>query len=197
MSCVMCHTNIHCTWDGTTSSGTTNWMMLFLRLCINCHGHEIFIVGRMVNRKEYGRKRLWRTIPLFSWRWWYKPREMQVIVIGTLPVFEPGSSDGCTTYCWRSRPVIDLSTPNIIANVRHAWLDDCAVRAIRKKLKLIYDGGTLSARHSNEAMMEPMVGSGGVCVWRDSGVRWPVLCWCVWQESGFSSHEDVFKFFPS
>jgi hypothetical protein len=32
------------------------------------------------------------------------------------------------------------STPNIIANVRHYWLE-CAVRAIRKKLKLNFDGG--------------------------------------------------------
>jgi hypothetical protein len=40
----------------------------------------------------------------------------------------------------------------------------------------------------------PMVGSGGVCVWRESGVRRSVLCWCVWQESGFSRREDVFTF---
>jgi hypothetical protein len=38
------------------------------------------------------------------------------------------------------------------------------------------------------------VGSGGDCFWLDSGVRRSVLCWCVWQESGFSRREDVFTF---
>jgi hypothetical protein len=28
----------------------------------------------------------------------------------------------------------------------------------------------------------------------ESGVRRSVLCWCVWQESGFSSREDIFTF---
>jgi hypothetical protein len=28
----------------------------------------------------------------------------------------------------------------------------------------------------------PVVGSGGDCVWRESGVRRSVLCWCIWQE---------------
>jgi hypothetical protein len=27
-----------------------------------------------------------------------------------------------------------------------------------------------------------------------SGVRRSVLCWCVWQESGFSRREDVLTF---
>jgi hypothetical protein len=43
--------------------------------------------------------------------------------------------------------------------------------------------------------MAPVVGSGGVCVWRESRVRRLVLCWCVWQESGFSRHEDVFTIY--
>jgi hypothetical protein len=30
--------------------------------------------------------------------------------------------------------------------------------------------GTLVGRNGNEAMLTPMVGSGGVCVWRESGV---------------------------
>jgi hypothetical protein len=34
-----------------------------------------------------------------------------------------------------------LSTPNIIANIRHALLYECADRAMRKKLKLSSDGG--------------------------------------------------------
>jgi hypothetical protein len=38
---------------------------------------------------------------------------------------------------------------------------------------------TLIARNANEAMVANMVGSGGVC---------------VWQESGFSRCEDVFAF---
>jgi hypothetical protein len=48
----------------------------------------------------------------------------------------------------------------------------------------------LVARNANEVM----VGSGGVCVWRESGARWSVLCLYVWQESGFSRREDVFTF---
>jgi hypothetical protein len=28
----------------------------------------------------------------------------------------------------------------------------------------------------------------------ESGVRWSILCWCVWQESGLSHIEDVFAF---
>jgi hypothetical protein len=31
-------------------------------------------------------------------------------------------------------------------------------------------------------------------VWREYGVRRPALCWCVWQEYGFSRREDVFIF---
>jgi hypothetical protein len=34
-----------------------------------------------------------------------------------------------------------VPTPNIIADVRHASLYECAVRAMRKKLKLSSDGG--------------------------------------------------------
>jgi hypothetical protein len=51
------------------------------------------------------------------------------------------------------------------------------------------------ARNENEAMVMPVVGSGGVCVWRlEFGDRWSVLCWCFWQESGFGRREDVFTF---
>jgi hypothetical protein len=39
-----------------------------------------------------------------------------------------------------------------------------------KKLKLSSDGGDLVARNANEAMVAPMVGSGGVCVWLESRV---------------------------
>jgi hypothetical protein len=37
----------------------------------------------------------------------------------------------------------------------------------------------VAARNANDALVAPMVGSGGVC---------------VWQESGFSRREDVFTF---
>jgi hypothetical protein len=43
-------------------------------------------------------------------------------------------------------------------------------------------------------MVAPMVGSGGICDWWESGIRRLVLCRCVWQESGFSRREDVFTF---
>jgi hypothetical protein len=54
---------------------------------------------------------------------------------------------------------------------------------------------TLVARNPKDAIVVPMVGSGGVCVWWESGVRRSVLCQCVWQGSGFSRLEDVFTFF--
>jgi hypothetical protein len=37
-----------------------------------------------------------------------------------------------------------------------------------------------------------MVGSEGVWVWRESGVRRSVLCWCICHESSFNRREDVF-----
>jgi hypothetical protein len=52
----------------------------------------------------------------------------------------------------------------------------------------------LIARNANEAVVVPMVGSGGVCIWQKSGVRQSVLCWCVWEECGFGPFEDVFTF---
>jgi hypothetical protein len=53
---------------------------------------------------------------------------------------------------------------------------------------------TLVVRNANEALVAPTVGSGGVYVWRESGVRRSVLCLCIWQESGFSRREDAFTF---
>jgi hypothetical protein len=38
---------------------------------------------------------------------------------------------------------------------------------------------TVAARNANEAMVAPMAGSCGVCVWREPAVRRSVLCWCV------------------
>jgi hypothetical protein len=61
---------------------------------------------------------------------------------------------------------------------------------MRKRLKLSSEGGVV-VTNANEAIVAPMVGSGGDCVWRECGVRLSVLCWCVLQESGFSRHGDV------
>jgi hypothetical protein len=46
------------------------------------------------------------------------------------------------------------------------------------------------ARNVNEAM----VASGGVCMWWESGLRQLVLCWFIWQDSGFGHCEDFFTF---
>jgi hypothetical protein len=62
-------------------------------------------------------------------------------------------------------------------------------------MKSSSDGGDSdSKKNSKGAMVVSMVGSGGVCVRQESGVRRSVLCWCVWQESGFGRREDVFTF---
>jgi hypothetical protein len=63
-----------------------------------------------------------------------------------------------------------------------------------KELKLSSNGGDSGSKKYKR-------GYGGV--WRglaesvfggilESGVRRSVLCWCGWQESGFSRREDVF-----
>jgi hypothetical protein len=69
---------------------------------------------------------------------------------------------------------------------------ECAVHSVRKLLKLSSNGGG----SGNEAMVTPTVRSGGLCFWRESGV-WSQavgMCLWVWQESGFSRHEDIFIF---
>jgi hypothetical protein len=43
-------------------------------------------------------------------------------------------------------------------------------------------------------MVSPLVGSGGVCVWWDFGLRRSVLCSCVWRDSGSSCRDGVYKF---
>jgi hypothetical protein len=74
-----------------------------------------------------------------------------------------------------------------MVNIRHAWLDECAVREIRKKMKLSSDGGDSGSKKCK-------LDYGDACgvVWWESGVRPTDLCWCVWQESVFSCYEDVF-----
>jgi hypothetical protein len=65
---------------------------------------------------------------------------------------------------------------------------------MREKLKLSSDGGDCGSKKCK-------LGCGGAYggVWRSlclAGV-WNQavgLCWCIWQESGFSLREDVFKF---
>jgi hypothetical protein len=64
-----------------------------------------------------------------------------------------------------------------MVNIRHAWLDECAVRAIRKKMKLSSDGGDSGSKKCKWDYDDAC----GV-VWWESGVRPSDLCWCVWQE---------------
>jgi hypothetical protein len=40
----------------------------------------------------------------------------------------------------------NISTPTITANVHHAWLDKCAVHAMRKRLKLSSDYGNSGSK---------------------------------------------------
>jgi hypothetical protein len=75
-------------------------------------------------------------------------------------------------------------TPDVTANDRHALLEGCAVRAMRKKLELVSTVTILVEKNANDAKVAPMVRSGGVCVWSlESGVMLSVLCWCVWLQS--------------
>jgi hypothetical protein len=60
-----------------------------------------------------------------------------------------------------------------------------------KNLNEVLTVATLAARKANEATVAPMVGSDGVCFWRESGVRRSVLSWCIWLKFGFSRREDV------
>jgi hypothetical protein len=72
--------------------------------------------------------------------------------------------------------VVKLSTPNITNitdNVRHACLDECAVRAMRKKLKLSSDGGDSGSKKCKRGYGGACC---GVCVCRESGDRRLVLC---------------------
>jgi hypothetical protein len=68
------------------------------------------------------------------------------------------------------------------------------VRAMRKNLKLSSEGSDTGSKKRKRGYGGVCGEYGGVCVWRESGVRRSVLCWRVWQESGFSRSEDVFRF---
>lgn len=64
-------------------------------------------------------------------------------------------------------------------------------------------GCMISVTHDNllikmrndEAVVVPVVVCGGVCFWRESGMRRSVLCWCISNESHSSLREDVFTFY--
>jgi hypothetical protein len=62
------------------------------------------------------------------------------------------------------------------------------------QLHVSSDGGDSSINNLNETTLTHVVSCGGVWVQRESGVRLSVLCWYVWQESGFSLREHVFTF---
>jgi hypothetical protein len=57
---------------------------------------------------------------------------------------------------------------------------------------------TLVARNVKVAMVMVvvvlMVLSGGVCIWRQSGVRRSILCWFVWLEPRLNRLGHVFAF---
>lgn len=85
-------------------------------------------------------------------------------------------------YLQRSKMLENnIFTPNIIVNVRHDWLCDCAVRTMLKQLKQDLTMTTLAARNENEVIMVPTVGS---VLFAVSGVRWSVLYRSTWQEPG-------------
>jgi hypothetical protein len=48
----------------------------------------------------------------------------------------------------------------------------------------------VAAIKAKEALVAPVLGLAKVF---ESGVGLSVLCWCVWQESSFSSREHVLK----
>jgi hypothetical protein len=73
---------------------------------------------------------------------------------------------------------------------------DCtsALFLLCRNIEINFDGSDCVIKNANEPMVLPAVGSGGVCVWHEYGVRRSVLCWCVWQKCGFSRCKDVFTF---
>jgi hypothetical protein len=66
--------------------------------------------------------------------------------------------------------------------------------AMRKDLKLISDGGDSGSKKRKRGYDGAYDGVWWSLRLVESGVRWSVLCWCVWQESDFSRREDVFTF---
>jgi hypothetical protein len=68
------------------------------------------------------------------------------------------------------------------------------VCATQKILFHVLTVATVVASKANEPTFPLQVGSAEVCVWWESRVRHSVLCFCVWQVSGFSRREKVFVF---
>jgi hypothetical protein len=61
-------------------------------------------------------------------------------------------------------------------------------------MKISSQGGDYDSKNENEIMMTLVVGSGGICGWREPGVRQSILSLYVWQESLFGRRKDVFTF---
>jgi hypothetical protein len=47
----------------------------------------------------------------------------------------------------------------------------------RGNIRIVLTVATVVARHGNEAVVEPVVGIGGGCVWRESGSKLSVTVW--------------------
>lgn len=62
------------------------------------------------------------------------------------------------------------------------------------KFKISPDDSDSGSKNINKPMVATVLVSGGVCGWREFGVKRSVLCWCRWEKSGFSRHDDVLTF---
>jgi hypothetical protein len=60
------------------------------------------------------------------------------------------------------------------------------------QFKLSSEGGDSGSKKYKRGCGGVYGGSGGVCVWQESGVRRSVFCWFILQESGFSRCKDFF-----
>jgi hypothetical protein len=54
--------------------------------------------------------------------------------------------------------------PNVVANVRHACHDECALRAMGKHFNLRSDGGDFGSKKCKRSYSWTLVQSDGVCV---------------------------------
>jgi hypothetical protein len=65
--------------------------------------------------------------------------------------------------------LIQESFPNVIASIRHAWLGKWPFVRCEKKMKLNSNLVSSGSKKCKRGYEEYMVGSGGVCVWQESG----------------------------
>lgn len=102
----------------------------------------------------------------------------------------------------------------VLRNIAIDWFfSDYLVQSIPSLMQLLTLGadfdGAMSALKSNvwplfciwyrykqsvsviRTLERSMVGSFGLCFWWESRVRRSVLCWYIWQESGFSHRQDA------